>query len=129
MGPDMYMCGMQPLVEGCPCHDIFQCDPELSCCAPVEADFYASKRLLMAAEGFIRDINLCAICAGKSNDAEGGKIDPDLKMVYASVLPICGTCKSLGHKILVGRYTNNGKAIQQRFDQNLRSVAVAAARD
>ncbi len=83
----------------------------------------------MATEGFIRDINLCVICAGKSNDAEGGKIDPDLKMVYASVLPICGTCKSLGHETLVGRYTNNGKAIQQRFDQNLRSVAVAAARD
>ncbi len=92
MGSNMYMCGMQPLVEGCPCHDIFQCDPELLCCVPVEADFYASRRLLMAAEGFIRDINLCAICAGKSNDAEGGKIDPNLKMVY-----ICKCASYLRH--------------------------------
>jgi hypothetical protein len=44
----------------------------------------------MIAKGFIRDINLCAICAGKSNDAEGGKVNPDLKTVYANVLiPIC----------------------------------------
>jgi hypothetical protein len=83
----------------------------------------------MAAEGFNRDINLCAICAGKTNDAEGGKINPDLKLVYANVLPICDTCKSLGEKTLVGRYTNNGKAIQQRFDQNLRSMAVATSRN
>ena len=129
MGSDIFMCGMQPLVEGCPCHDIFQCDPDLSCLAPVEADFYASKRPLMATEGFIRDINLCAICAGKSNDADGGKIDHDLKTVYATVLPICDTCKSSGEKTLVGRYTNNGKAIQLRFDQNLRYIAVATTRN
>ena len=36
--------------------------------------------------GFIRDINLCAICYGKISDAEGGKIDPDLLKVYANVL-------------------------------------------
>ena len=87
---------MQPLVEGCPCHDIFQSDPELSCLAPVEADFYASKRPLMATEGFIRDINVCDICAGKSNDAVGGKIDLDLKTVYATVLLVFDTCKSRG---------------------------------
>ncbi len=129
MGSDMFMCGMQPLVEGCPCHDIFQCDPELSRLAPIEADFYANKRSLMATEGFIRDMNLCAICAGKSNDADGGKIDLDLTAVYATVLPICDTCKSCGEKTLVGRYTNIGKAIQQRFDQNLRSINVAATRN
>ncbi len=112
------MCGMQPLVEAriCPCHDIFQCDPELSCLAPVEADFYASKRQLMATKGFIREINLCAICAGKSNDADGGKIDLDLKTVYSTVIPICDTCKSHREQTLVGRYTNNGNAIQHRFD-------------
>ena len=74
------------------CHDIFQCNPKLSCCAPVEAYCNASKRPLMAVVGFIRDINnLYAICAGKSNDAESGKIDPDLKTVYANVLSICDT--------------------------------------
>ncbi len=83
----------------------------------------------MAAEGFNRGIHLCAICAGKSNDAEGGKINPVLKTVYANVLPICDTCKILGEKILVGRYTNNGKAIQQLFDQNLRLMAVATSRN
>ncbi len=117
------MCGMQPLVEVCPCHDIFQCDPELSCCAPVEADFYASKRALMATEGFIRYMITCAICAGNSIDAEGGKIDKDLMTVYATMLPICDICKSLGEKTFVGRYTSNGKTTQQRFDQNLRSMA------
>ncbi len=83
----------------------------------------------MSATGFTWDIKLCAICAGKSNNAEGGKIDPDLLNVYANVLPICNTCKSVGEKTLVGRYTNNGKAIQQRFDQSLRSMAVEAARN
>ena len=77
----------------------------------------------MTTVGFIRDINLFAACAGKTNGAEGGKIDPDLLKVYANVLPICNTCKSFGEKTLVGRYTNNGKAIQQRFDQNIRSIS------
>jgi hypothetical protein len=88
VGSDIYICGMQPLVEGCPCHGIFQCDPDLSCrkrCAPIEADIYASKRSLMVVEGFVKDINLCAISAGKSNDAEGAKINPDFKTAYASV--------------------------------------------
>ncbi len=81
----------------------------------------------MATERFIRDMNMCAICAGNSKDAEGGKIDKDLMTVYANVLPICDICKSLGEKTLVGRYINNGKEIQQRFDdQNLRSMAAAA---
>ena len=66
----------------------------------------------MVTKGFIRDIHLCAICAGKSNYADGGKIDLDLKTVYATVLPICDACKSRGEKTLVGLYTNNGKAIQ-----------------
>jgi hypothetical protein len=50
----------------------------------------------MAAAGFTRDIKLCAICAGKSNDAKSGKIDPDLLKAYANLLPICNTCKSFG---------------------------------
>ena len=130
MGSDIYMCGMQPLVDGCPCHDIFLCDPELSCLALVEADLYASTRPLMATKaGFIRGINVCAICAGKTNDADGGKIDPDWKTVYATMLPICDTCKSRGDQTLVGRYTNNGKAIQQRSDQNLRSIVAATTRN
>jgi hypothetical protein len=83
----------------------------------------------MATEGFIRDINLCAICAGKFNDADGGKIDPDLRTVYAAVLPICDTCKRRGEKTLVSRSTNNGKAIQYRFDQHLRSIVVATTRN
>ncbi len=71
----------------------------------------------MATEGFIRDINICAICAGNSKDAEGVKIDKDLMTVYAIMLPICDDiCKSLGETTLLGHYTNDGKAIQQRFD-------------
>ena len=34
---DIFMCGMQPLVEGSPCHDIFQCYPGLTCATPVES--------------------------------------------------------------------------------------------
>jgi len=34
------MCGMQPIVEGCTCYYIFQCDPGLSCLAPLQAVFY-----------------------------------------------------------------------------------------
>ena len=129
MGSDIFMCGMQPLVEGCPCHDIFQCDPEISCLAPIKADFYASKRSLMATKGFIRDINLCAICAGKSNDADGGKIDPNLTAVCATVFPICDTCKSQGGKALVGRHKHNEHAIQERLDQQRRAKALAARND
>ncbi len=85
------------------CHDIFLCDPALSCLAPVEANFYASKKPLMATKGFIRGMNLCAICAGKFNDTDGGKIYSGLKTVYATVLPIYDTCKSRGEKTLLGR--------------------------
>ena len=123
---------MHTLVEECPCHDIFQCDPKLSCLAPVEADLYASKIPLMATASFIRDIRLCAICAGKSNDVDGGRKDRScdaLKTVYAMVLPICDTCKNRGETTLVGRNTNNGKAIQQLFDQNLRFIVVASTRN
>ena len=101
-------------IEGCTCHYIFQYDHGLSCLASVQAVFNASKIPLMATEGFIRDINLCAICAGKFNDADGGKIDLALNTVYTTVLPIsaiCDTCKNRGENTLVGRYTNNGKAI------------------
>ena len=37
---EIFICGMQPLDEGSPCHDIFQCDPSLTCATPVESDFY-----------------------------------------------------------------------------------------
>jgi len=63
------------------------------------------------------------------NEYDTWKIDPDLLKVYANVLPICNTCKSVGEKTLVSQYTNNGKTIQQRFDQNLRLRAVEAARN
>ena len=67
----------------------------------------------MAAGDFSRDlINLCAICAGTSHDDPvGGEVDPDLKTVYSSVLPICNICKSRGAKIVVGRYCKNGRTI------------------
>ena len=126
---DIYMCGMQPINEGSPCHDIFQCDPFISCVAPVEADYYATKRSLMATKDYIRDMNLCALCAGMSEDIEGGKVDPLLKSVYATVLPICDTCKSRGGKALVGRHKHNGHAIQDRLEKQRRAKAVAARND
>ena len=58
-------------------------------------------------KGFIRDINLCVIRAGKFNDAEGGKINPNLKMVYAIASQVCDTYKSHGENTLVGRYIHN----------------------
>ena len=73
---DNYMCGMQPINKGSPCHDIFQCDPVISCCALVEADYYATKRVLMATKDYIRNMNLCETYAGMSDDTEGGKVDP-----------------------------------------------------
>ena len=106
---DRYLCGMQPITEGSPCHDIFQCDPFILCCAPVEADYYATKRSLMATKDYIRDMNLCAICAGMFDDTEGGKVDSLLKSVYAVVPPICDICKSRGGKSLAGRYKHNGR--------------------
>jgi len=54
---DIYMCGMRPMNEGSPCHDIFQCDPFISCCALVEADYYATNTSLMATKDYIRDTN------------------------------------------------------------------------
>jgi hypothetical protein len=70
---DLYICGMQIVEEGRPCHEIFQCDPDLQCCTPVEADLYNISRPLMASSDFIRDPLLCSICAGTSHDAEGVK--------------------------------------------------------
>ena len=45
---NIYVCGMQPIGEDNLCHDIFQCDPDLTCTLPVEADFYTCKRPSMA---------------------------------------------------------------------------------
>ncbi len=124
---ELFICGMQPVSEDSPCHGIFQCDPDLVCTTPVETDFYTSKRALMAAEGYIRNINLCAVCANTTLDAGGGKIDPVMLTMYCVVLPICDTCKSNGSKTIVGRHTHNGKAIQERMDQNRRRDALAAS--
>ena len=119
---------MQPVEEGRPCHEIFQCDPGLECSTPVEADFYNISRPFMASSDFIRDPLLCSICAGTSHDAEGGQIHVDLKTVYTSVLPICATCKSQGAKIVVGRYAPNGQAILKRLDNDRRTLAMQRPR-
>ena len=59
---------------------------------PVESEFYSRQtNALMAAGGdFSRDLTTCA--AGTSHDPVGGEVDPDLKTVYSSVLPICTIC-------------------------------------
>jgi hypothetical protein len=109
---------MQPINEGSLYQDICQCDPFISCCAPLEADYNATKRSLMPTHDYIRDMNLCAFFAGMSDVTEGGKVDPLLKSVYATVLPICENCKIRGGKALVGRHNHNGDAIQDRRDCN-----------
>ena len=60
MGSTIYMCGMQAVGEGSPCHDIFKVDPGLSCVDLVEADFYAGERSLIAAKSFIIELTMCA---------------------------------------------------------------------
>ena len=111
------------------CHDIFQYDPELSCLAPVEADLYSSKRPLMTTHGFTRDINFCAICAGKSNNADSGKIDPDLNED-----DVCNGASYLRHmqesqRKDISRSLQQWESNSKRFDQNLRSIVVAATRN
>ena len=93
-----------------------------------ESDFYSRKviKALMVAEGDIRDLDMCAICAGTSHDALGGKVDPTLETIYGIVLPICTICKKQGAKTLVGRYCSNGRAIEKRLDQTRRAEAAAA---
>jgi hypothetical protein len=44
---------------------------------------------------------MCCICAGTPNDAAGGKVDIDLKIV---MIPICDNCKSKGVMIVFGCY-------------------------
>jgi len=122
---ELFMCGMQPLSEESPCYEIYRCDPNMACTTPVETDYYATKRTLMAANGFIRDIHLCALCANITHDAGGGKIDPIMLTMYSIVSPICDTCKIKGCKTVVGRFTHNGKAIQERINQSRRREAHA----
>ena len=86
VGSDVFMCGMQLVGEDNPCHMVFQVDPEHTCVAPVEVHYYNSKKALITSEGFIRDLNMCAICANTSNDVEGGKIDDVLKTMYITVV-------------------------------------------
>ncbi len=83
----------------------------------------------MAMNGYIRDLSLYAICAGACEDVSGGKVDPVLKSVYTIVLPICDTCKRNCAETVVGHYTHNGKASQQRIDKNNRVKAVDAANE
>ena len=105
MESNIFICGMQPVGEGSPCYDIFQCHPDLTCSTPIEADFYTCKRhgTLMIANGFTIDLTLCALCVGTSNDAHVGMIDLALKTIFGFVLPICTICKSNGGKIMVRR--------------------------
>ncbi len=117
---------MQPVEEGKPCHEIFQCDPELSCATPVEADFYAISRSFMAAEDYVRDPLMCSICAGSSHDAGGGQVDADLKTVFAVVLPICATCMREGAKFVVGRYLPNGQTLLKRLEHDRQMTAASA---
>jgi hypothetical protein len=79
----------------------------------------------MAAADFVRDINMCSSCAGTSDDAEGGKVDANLKTIYSVVLPICGMCKSQGAKVVVGRYLPNWQAILKRLDQDRQKAATS----
>ena len=79
----------------------------------------------MVAAEFVRDISMCCICAGTSDDADGGKVDIDLKSIYTVVLPICGMCKSQGAKVVVGRYLPNGQAILKRLDQDRQKAAAS----
>ena len=97
---------MQPLDEGMPCHEIFECDPCLECSTLVETGFYNISKPFMAANDFVRDPLLCSIFVGTSYDADGGRVDADLKIVYTLVLPICATCRSQGAKNVVGRYVS-----------------------
>ena len=60
---ELFMCGMQQVSEDDPFHGIYQWDHNLTCTTPVETDYYTTKRTLMAAEGFIRNIHLYAVCA------------------------------------------------------------------
>ena len=92
----------------------------------METDSCVTKITLMAADDFIRGIHLCALCANTTHDTGGRKIDPIMLTMYRVVLPICDTCKSDGAKIVVGRFTHYGKAIQERLDQSRRREALAA---
>jgi uncharacterized protein YuzB (UPF0349 family) len=77
----------------------------------------------MMAADFVRDIIMCCICAGTSDDAEGWKVDAELKIIYNGVLPICGMCKSQGTKVVAGRYLPNGQSILKRVEQDRQKVA------
>ena len=61
----------------------------------------------------------------------GMEVDPDLKTVYSSVLPICNICKSHGAKIVVGRYSyckNGRRTIEESLDKKHRAEAAKAAK-
>ena len=82
----------------------------------------------MAANDFVRDPLLCSICAGTSHDADGGRVDADLKTVYTLVIPICATCRSQGAKIVVGRYVPNGQALLKRLEHDRHIAAMQRAK-
>ena len=106
----------------------------MSCCARARKRTVVATRrhtLLQITTSTVcisRDLNLCAICAGTSHDPVGGEVDPDLKTVYSSVLPICNICKSHGAKIVVGRYGKNGRTIEESLDKKRRAEAAKAAK-
>jgi len=50
---DLYICGMQPVEEGRPCHEIFQFDPNLQCSTLVEAEFYNILRPCIASSDLL----------------------------------------------------------------------------
>ncbi len=71
---------------------------------------------------------MCSICAGTCHDADGGRVDADLKAVYTLVLPICATCRNQGAKIMVGRYVPNIRALLKRLEYDRHIAAMQRAK-
>ena len=92
---------MQLVEEGKPCHEIFQCDPDLLCSTTMEADFYNISRPYMAAADFVRDPLMWCICVGTSHDAEGGQIHAYLKTVYTLLYFLFVLCARVNEPKLV----------------------------
>ena len=108
MASDTYVCGMQPLDQDHPLHNVFVCDSQLTCDQVVEPTFYSSGNKRRKTYDGDADVNvepmLCAVCAGMSMDPDGGFIDDKLATVFNTLLPICQTCLNNNEKYYARGY-------------------------
>jgi hypothetical protein len=104
MESTIFTCGMAPLDQDGPCHDVYHCDPSLDRDTHIESEFYTSK---------IKPGRIDICCHSASTNESPVRLNTSLKALegpYSNVLPICEECMDMGRHVIVRAAIQNAEA-------------------